>query len=211
MDRSQGHSEFPAEKGHNGLDSTHDASQQSSDQYVCERCDKTMHSQEKDQHDDWHFAKDLQEQETSEQHGSTGSNLDNPVGPNVGPQATDQPPSYLPPPYPPAKDVPRRAAAVRAHTNQVIMAAEIRARDEVHFTFHPSVISVASANFPTATNAECTAESPIPVSNLQQRDRARARGRLLLLLSYSHVPKHEMESLWSAGYVVKGRYVSRLV
>ena len=128
MDAKQSRGSFQKVEGRNSLDSALDASQQLSDQYFCTRCNQTMHSGEKDQHNDWHFAKDLQAQETM------GSSLDS----IAGPQASDQSSQFSPPPYPPPKGGTSRAAAVRRHTNQIIKVAEIRARDEVHF---PSILA----------------------------------------------------------------------
>jgi hypothetical protein len=33
------------------------------DQYLCRRCGNTIQLDEKNEHDDWHFAKDLEEQD----------------------------------------------------------------------------------------------------------------------------------------------------
>ena len=117
MDLSQSRGSIAQEKGNNGMKLALDASQPTEDANFCARCDRTIPSDEKDQHEDWHFAKDLQAQETAE------------------PQANDQPPQFAPPPYPPPNNAANRAVAIRHHTNQVTEAAKVRARDEVHFCF----------------------------------------------------------------------------
>lgn len=123
---------------------------------------------EKDQHEDWHFAKDLQDQEQngavasvppaqaaprapprSQQDLKQGSDSEVYQPPDyappshpppraqqqdlkqVGDSKGNQPPNHAPPSYPPPQDGASRATA-RHHTNQVIEAAKIRARDEVN-------------------------------------------------------------------------------
>lgn len=121
MDQKGSHGSDAEDKGRNSM-----TSQQRSDQYVCTRCEQSMPLDEKDQHQDWHFAKDLQEQETR----SDSSPNNNPVLPAS--QADDEPPAFSPPSYPPPNGVSR---AANNYTNQVIEAAKLRARDEVHLVF----------------------------------------------------------------------------
>jgi len=140
MDLKQSCSSIEQKKGGNSIDLALNASQQTSDQYFCSRCDLTIHSDDKDQHEDWHFAKDLQAQE---QDGAIASERPAQATPQVqrldlkqaGDRKSDQPPDYAPPSYPPPKNGASRATAIRHHTNQVIEAAKVRARDEVHFAF----------------------------------------------------------------------------
>lgn len=132
--------------GANGVDST-------SNQYICPRCEKTMHADEKYEHDDWHYAKDLQEQD---QNGAVApeppSQAPPPTHPVDSKRAGDapmtthpvdskqdgngnstQPPGYAPPSYPPPASGASRERAIHHHTNQVIEAGKVRARDEVRF------------------------------------------------------------------------------
>lgn len=109
--------------------------------FTCDRCNKSVPSSSIEEHQDWHFAQDLQAQEQ-----------DGPVAP---PPATDarqpslgkaggdtlktpdpsEPPQYAPPSHPPPSrnrtSTSTSTSVVRHHTNQVIEAAKIRARDEV--------------------------------------------------------------------------------
>lgn len=124
----------------NGVDETVKSSQPTSDQYFCPRCEQSMHFNEKDEHDDWHFAKDLEIQDQdsvapsqppaqtpqsqqSKPHVATDSKSEQPPG--------YAPPSYPPPSHPPPTNGSSRARAIHHHTNQVIEAAKVRARDEV--------------------------------------------------------------------------------
>ncbi len=133
MDLKQSRGSIEQTKGRNS-----NASQQTSDQYFCSRCDQTIDSDEKDEHEDWHFAKDLQAQE---QDGAIASGRPAQAAPQAqrqdlkqaGDSKSYQPPDYAPPSYPPPKNGASRATAIRRHTNQVIEAAKVRARDEVHF------------------------------------------------------------------------------
>ena len=125
---------------------------QLSDQYTCPRCSQTFHVDEKSQHEDWHFAGDLQAQEqngaTSPEPQSQPASTIQPLSSKQGRDSKEfQPPSYAPPSHPPPSHAastgyappshphPRNAtngAATHTHTNQVIEAAKIRARDEVN-------------------------------------------------------------------------------
>jgi hypothetical protein len=100
------------------------------DRYICERCEKKLHIDEKTEHDDWHFAKDLQEQDG-------GAVAPAPVNPapqsKSGSKKSDangkeQPPGYGNLSHSSANGSSR---LTHQHTNQVIEAARIRARDEV--------------------------------------------------------------------------------
>jgi len=136
MDLKQSDYSFDQKKGGNSTDLKLDASHEGSDQYSCPRCEQTVHLSEKDEHEDWHFAKDL---EAQEQDGTTASTRPAQAPPQIQPpdfkQAGDSkgepPPDYAPPSYPPPQNGASRATATRHHTNQVIEAAKIRARDEV--------------------------------------------------------------------------------
>lgn len=100
-----------------------------------------MHFDDKDEHEDWHFAKDLQAQE---QDGAAAPAppaqapaQTQPLNPQpAGDSKFEQPPGYAPPSYPPPTNGASRERTIRHHTNQVIEAAKIRAKDEVRFTFH---------------------------------------------------------------------------
>ncbi|EXJ77532.1 hypothetical protein A1O3_09759 [Capronia epimyces CBS 606.96] len=123
------------------------ASENPSDRYVCPRCRQEMSSTTKDEHHDWHFAKDLQEGDgpsPSEHHDPTAHQGDGPSPSEhhaptayqeqkqAGPGDT-QPPLYAPPSYPPPQSSAgstSRVTATHRHTNQVIEAAHLRARDE---------------------------------------------------------------------------------
>ena len=107
------------------------------DHYLCSRCDQKLPWHEKDEHEDWHFAKDL---EANDEDGTTTSQRPAPTAPQPQAQSlkhgtdskNDQPHNYAPPSYPPPNA--SRTTAIRPHTNQVIEAAKVRARDEVRFT-----------------------------------------------------------------------------
>ena len=113
---------------------------QTSDQYFCSRCHQPVQLDDKDQHDDWHFAKDLQ---ADEQDGTVASERPAQAAPQAqqldlkqaGDSKSDQPPDYAPPSYSTPKNGANRAMAIHHHTNRVIEAAKVRARDEVHFAF----------------------------------------------------------------------------
>jgi len=81
---------------------------------------------------------------------------------------SDQPPDYAPPPYPPSNNGASRGTAIRHHTNQVIEASKVRARDEVHLL--PSFRAIATLTKPlAATNAECTTESQYSIISTTAR------------------------------------------
>jgi Ubiquitin-Binding Zinc Finger len=92
------------------------------DQFFCSRCEKSLPSNEKGGHEDWHLALNLQAQE---QAGAGAS--ERPAG--------DQPPGYAPLSYSQSAYSTTRAMTSHHHTNQVIEAARVRARDEVRFPF----------------------------------------------------------------------------
>lgn len=85
-----------------------------------------------DEHSDWHFAKDLEAQETTQHQAPVASNL----GRSQGPAANDAPPiaSPLPPSYATSTIAASRTTPIRRHNNQVTIAADVRARDEVHLS-----------------------------------------------------------------------------
>ena len=108
------------------------AVQHGPDQYFCVQCHQSIDSDRRDEHEDWHFAKHLEAEDQAGHMVATGQSQ---IGSNVPQLDFKQgvPPDYAPPTYPPPRTAPRVAAAIRHHTNQVIEAAQIRARDEVHF------------------------------------------------------------------------------
>ena len=164
MDLKQNGGGIDVQNGSNNVGSSLDGSQQNSDLYFCSRCDQKLKWHEKEEHEDWHFAKDLQSQE---QDGAGASARPTQAVPQpqrpISKQAADskdtQPPDYAPPSYPPPPAAPQPAdsnntqpsnyappsyppptngasrAAARHHTNQVIEAGKVRARDEVRSTF----------------------------------------------------------------------------
>ena len=106
--------------------------------YVCDRCEQKVSTISKDEHEDWHFAEDLQAQEqdgpstsqTPAQASKAPQKLDSTH--TGGGDMKDQPPQYAPPSHaPPRNRISNRTTTHRPHTNQVIEAAKIRARDEV--------------------------------------------------------------------------------
>ena len=139
MDLKQSGGSNRLKKRGNSTDMAEKASQKISDENFCSRCDRTLDPDEKGEHDDWHFAKDLQAQEddggrapTSPAPATTKATINSPRLDSK--QADDsksvQLPAYAPPSNPPPRGGASRAAA-RHHTNQVIEAAKVRARDEV--------------------------------------------------------------------------------
>ena len=175
MDVKQNDYSADVKNPENGIDEGVKASQLSPDQYFCPRCEQSMHFNEKDEHDDWHFAKDL---ETQDQDGAAPSQppAQAPQSQQLKPQPasdskSEQPPGYAPPSYPPPSHPPpangaSRTRAIRHHTNQVIEAAKVRARDEVRNSgkLNPNE---QSTNSPKARNAECPADSAITIWYLQ--------------------------------------------
>jgi hypothetical protein len=138
MDLKQNFGSIEQKKGRNSIGLALNPSQQTSDQYFCSRCEQTIHSDEKDQHEDWHFAKDLQAQDdaiASERPAQAAPQPQRLDLKQAGDSKSDQPPDYPPPSYPPPRNVAGGVMAIRRHTNQVIEAAKVRARDEVHFAF----------------------------------------------------------------------------
>ena len=149
MDLKQSFGGDEQTKGDNGTDSALNASQQTVDWHYCSRCDQTIQLDEKAEHEDWHFAKDL---ETQEPDGAIAPERPAQAAPQAqrqdvkqaGDGKSDQPPqhappsyappSYAPPSHPPPSNSASRATASHHHTNPVIEAAKIRARDEVRFT-----------------------------------------------------------------------------
>jgi len=109
-----------------------------SDEFYCARCERDILIAARDEHLDWHLAQDLQlEEETNASNSSTQQNHNSQSIPPL-PYQTDkndeeQVPNYAPPNYaPPATSSNgSRTMATRPHTNQVIEAAKLRAKDEV--------------------------------------------------------------------------------
>lgn len=113
--------------------------------FTCDRCNDTIPSSSVEEHQDWHFAQDLQAQEqdgpvepppAADARQPTGS-LEKAGGDNLKTPDPSQPPEYAPPPHPPpprnrtSRSTSTSTSVLRHHTNQVIEAAKIRARDEV--------------------------------------------------------------------------------
>ncbi|KIW90056.1 uncharacterized protein Z519_09487 [Cladophialophora bantiana CBS 173.52] len=135
MESKQNSSSFEQKKAGNPVDLVYDASEKTADRYFCSRCDQTNASDSKDEHEDWHLAKDLQEQEqcgaiaaASTVHTSVHASQLNVK--QTGDGKRDQPPAYAPPSYPPPRNAASRTRSIRRHTNQVIEAGKVRARDE---------------------------------------------------------------------------------
>jgi len=114
------------------------------DQYQCKRCDQSVAVVDKEEHDDWHFAKDLADQD-----GGSGSNAQSslpvpPSDPSLLKKPADKmnqndyaPPSYPPPPAQTNGAQSRVSSSAtngrptQRYMNVVDRAAELRARDEV--------------------------------------------------------------------------------
>ena len=110
-----------------------DTGLRTSNKYLCLRCNLQLDWNEKREHEDWHFAKDLQDDEEGWEAPTPQGKT--PTGPPSQPstlgalgsnQAVYDPPSHPPPSY-----VSTSATAIHRHTNPVIDAASVRARDEV--------------------------------------------------------------------------------
>lgn len=95
------------------------------DEYQCEKCNAIINFREKTEHQDWHLAQDLQSQEDE---GVSQTAPPPPSAPTSNATGiVGETPKFTAPSGPPPRT--SRAAASN-HTNQVIKAAEIRARDE---------------------------------------------------------------------------------
>lgn len=149
------------------------------DHYLCKQCEQKVPSHEKEEHEDWHLAMDLQSQE--ENGSGSGSVAQNhPPQPSIQtkppPQDTKQngggnghqPPAYAPPSQPPPASGASRSN-IRHHTNKVIEAAALRAKDEVRLSSACDAANTMTDSRP-ARNAECVTKSAVPISHLQQRD-----------------------------------------
>ncbi|OAP65179.1 hypothetical protein AYL99_01151 [Fonsecaea erecta] len=112
--------------------------QAAANEYFCKRCDQTMGFDLKDEHEDWHFARDLQEQEDGSTTAAPPTTQATAKPPPVdikqagtGDSHDHDPPGYAPPSYPPpGAAASRPATTTYRHTNQVIEAGKVRARDE---------------------------------------------------------------------------------
>lgn len=139
MDTKHNYEDSQQKKDHSGNEFGLDATQQSSHQYFCSRCNQTISLSEKDEHEDWHFAKDLQAQEDDARAperpaaAAPQPRMQNPK--HADNSQSNTPASYAPPSYPPPQNAASRATAIYRHTNQVIEAAQVRARDEVPRAF----------------------------------------------------------------------------
>ena len=140
MDVKQAYPTVDEKKSHGGVD--FEDSHRTADQYLCAQCEQSIPWDEKTEHEDWHFAKDLQEQDGPVVSQPPTHNASQPQS-KAGPQPPDYAPppgpppqqaqqaSYAPPSHPPPQQGQSRAKAIYNHTNQVIEAAKVRARDEV--------------------------------------------------------------------------------
>lgn len=102
--------------------------------FVCQRCEQTIPLFSRDEHDDWHFAKDLEEEQDGSSTQGPPPQLSSPTSKKDavnGAHKDDQPPQYAPPAHPPPRNGASRTMSRRPHTNQVIEVARLRARDEV--------------------------------------------------------------------------------
>jgi hypothetical protein len=127
-----------AKHGPSGLEFKQSTNGEKAEQFFCERCKLSMKLDEMIEHEDWHLAMDLQ---TQEEAGSSSTApppqpASNPfrsdpdkAGISSGGKA-DLPPDYGPPSYPPPSQSSYQQPH-REHTNKVIQAARVRARDEV--------------------------------------------------------------------------------
>ena len=179
-------------------DASFDSGDNVADTFLCKRCEKNVPSDERTEHEDWHYAMDLQ---SDDQNGNsapvpTYANqappqrhpVDNKhdVKSSNGPDSGFAPPSYPPPnhsvdskkdtkssngaapgfaapKYPPPNRATHQATA-HHHTNQVIEAGKVRARDEVCcFCFDNRTLAKPFL----ARDAEFVAESAISVQHLQ--------------------------------------------
>ena len=107
--------------------------------FLCESCEQTIPLEDREEHQDWHFAKDLQAQDENGVPSNGASDPPPPTNPAKvsDPVKSDHPPEYAPPAHPPPnRRASGRPTSYRAHTNQVIEAGKIRARDEVCLSAH---------------------------------------------------------------------------
>lgn len=145
------------------------------DQDICSRCNQAVTIHEKEQHADWHLATDLQSEETSGESTLHISQKQPQRAEGKQQQSdgdSDQPPSYAPPAYPPPTS--RAGGTVsRPHTNQVIEAAELRAKDEVRIASGPCIVVLQAESW-IATNAKRITELAVQIRHIQQRDCTRA-------------------------------------
>ena len=146
-----------------------DAARLESNQYLCSLCGRILDVNEKDEHDDWHLALNLQanEQDAEVARGHTAQVPSILPGQDLsqgGDTNRDDPPSYAPSRMP-NSDGTNRVSSMRHHTNQVIEAAKVRARDEVSV---PPILTwpLASTNRFLAIYAERATESAVSVWHL---------------------------------------------
>ena len=103
--------------------------------FVCPVCEQKIPLLSRDEHEDWHFAKDLQEQDGTSTQAAPAQISSLPQKKDLaanGHHTEDQPPQYAPPAHPPPRSGANNGATRnRPHTNQVIEVARLRARDEV--------------------------------------------------------------------------------
>lgn len=106
------------------------------EEQTCDRCHKSIPLDEMEEHQDFHFASDLQSQEENNsprpppvaQAVSQFQALD--LSGKPAPPGDGQPPQYAPPSYPPPVNSVNGSSQIRPHTNAVIEAGRVRARDE---------------------------------------------------------------------------------
>lgn len=135
MDLTQERNSIVEKRDVDVIDAKSDMSSQTSDQYLCSRCEQSIPSVGKHEHNDWHFAKDLQEEDHNDVTVSLLISKDTThVQQQDVKQASDsknaRPPSYAPPPGPAPTTSAYRITRTQRHRNQVIEAANVRARDE---------------------------------------------------------------------------------
>lgn len=135
MESSPSCSSVVEKRGLNITDVKSDKSRQPSDQYSCPRCKVSIPSVHKHEHDDWHFATDLQEDDYGDPIVSAsathkGTHVPPQNGKHASDSKEDRPPSYAPPPGPAPTTSAYRTTRTQHYTNQVIEAANVRARDE---------------------------------------------------------------------------------
>ena len=111
------------------------------DQYQCKRCEQSIALTNKEEHDDWHFATDLADEDGTRNSTHAQSSAD--VFPmdsaqkdmsHKAAQNRYSPPAYLPPSSQTKQPMPSKstnARSIRHYVNVVDRAAELRARDEV--------------------------------------------------------------------------------
>ncbi|RMZ87429.1 hypothetical protein DV736_g5356, partial [Chaetothyriales sp. CBS 134916] len=176
------------------------------DLFICPRCEKSLPSLDKVEHEDWHLALDLQAQE---EHGSAGSTYAAPPTTTQHQQSAysqtqisqqnaqenahmsahknaqkDNHPLYAPPSHPPP------SATVRWHTNPVIEAGRVRARDEQYMQNELQKIQFQYGIYNSDIEPEHETDYPCscPIHNYQRMKWAR----------------YEVQKIWSQAVMFPG-------